>query len=456
MRLVGGNIGDSPVKNVHDGSAFAAAAGDSTPILPTFSGAGTAAQFSNITHVTNNANLGGVYAQFKMQECQWTNNSASIFWLDLADAEKLKHVHLTFAAATGLLSAESAAQDLSADITGIGDSTIRIVRVSATRCVVAYLHAASPRVAKFVTYDISGSTLTKHGAVQSVILADNGACFNGMCMTKLDDDHLAFFSTGTTNETQLIIVKYTTTQNLGVIVKNGTAGAGNITFGRCSYDPVSGKIFHYDGYDMWSEWTWSSTISGSGATATFGAILLDNHTMGGVDRNDQNTLFRHDIEPGRAMKMSSNHTQNAPTMWQFLGRTNGTGTRVGPCMTKYAALTGDSLSNGSYNQMMKLGIDYDEDTFWERRIFASRRSVFSPYLIFHPAVFNWSDLSMSEVVNADVGQLFMGPPGWTSGASNYQHHDPMVFWTGDAQTTIFAVTSDGSHDTSYNTITVTY
>jgi len=453
MRLVGGNIGDSPVKNVHDGSAFAAAGGATIPTLPTFSGEGTAAQFSNITYVTSNASLSGIAANFKMAECQWTNNSASIFWLDAADGQKLKHVRLSFTGSTGLLSAESSAQDLSANLTGTTSCTLRIVRVSATRCVVVYLHDASARVVKFLTYDLSGDTVTLHGAVQTYTVSNNTSAFHGMHVTKLDNDYLAFFNTQATNESALTIVKYTTTQSIGTTVLCGTAGSGTACYGRCSYDPVTGKIFHFDGYDMWTEWTYSGT------TATFGAILFDNMNLpfGANAKNDEIHFFRHDIDAGRMITVDQGDSDYYQLFKMFTGRTLKRGTRGGMSLhkTHYGFYQNDGgtppgvgASNQVYNAYMKCTIDYDEDTFWERRVLVSRHFN-TAVIVLHPCVFNWDTQQLVQIEASDAEHVDMG-------SGNYGINDPLPFFTGDDQTTLFIIVSDSTDDTTYNTITVNY
>ena len=87
MRLVGGNISDTPVKEIGDGSAFAVGGGSGAPALVeigTVPAAGTS--LTNINHSYSGWMGNGQYYS-NSAIVKWSDNSFGIFWAAAASPD---------------------------------------------------------------------------------------------------------------------------------------------------------------------------------------------------------------------------------------------------------------------------------------------------------------------------------------------------------------------------------
>ena len=478
MRLIGGNISDTPVKEIADGSAFNVGGGGASedPSLIDIGTQTTAATFSNIGGATQNMgwSTGAAIGHCNMDICYWSSTSVSVFYVDNTDSHKLKHVRLSFNA-DGSLASESAEQDLNS-LMAIGVSTDCIVidKVSSSRCTLTWGKEASTRSFIVACFDLSGDTISLHGALQTRTTTWNNAfAFRGACTVLLDADHLGLFAqrqpaNGATRDAsntglpEMSIIKFTTTQSVGSwTVGTQTIDAynnGEGTGGCANYDADSGKVFYNDGQKVYTEWTWSGT------TATYGQTLLVAPETFGFNYGQNNggrisSKYRHDIEPGRCLSAGANPIVGealAPTHFIMDGRVSKGQRRVS--ITPYAALEYGANSMNTYYCAVfghmkgeSTSVDYDEDTFWERQFMPGTSYQRAQDIRIWPTAINWKTGQTVPITTADKIDIDLG-----SGFAGYC--GPICFLTGTAETTIFIIkpgTISGTELTRYVSIPFT-
>jgi hypothetical protein len=475
MRLVGGNISDSPVKEIGDGSAFAVGGSSSEPpSLIDFGTPGTAATFSNIGGCTTNMGYGHSPARSiggkNMDICVWSPLSTSVFYVDSTDSHKLKHVRLSFNA-DGTLASEGAEQDLNSLMAiGTNKDMICVNKVSSTRCTLTRFKEASTTAFIVACLDLSGDSVSLHGALQTRTTTWNStlAFVGGACTVLLDSDHLGLFAHRSDGGLpEMSIIKFTTTQSVGAWTVgtdtvSWTADSGSGGGGMADYDPDSGKVFWFDGAKMYTEWTWSGT------TATYGQKLLTaseaaGWQYGNMRGGEAASKFRHDIEPGRMLSASQQLWQGGATNTHFMfaGRVTKGQRRI--TINPYAALVyADSGTNQYYLSYFghmrgeSTSVDYDEDTYWERQFCpgsaGGNLEAEGRYVRIFPTAINWSTGAAVAITASDLQVVDMGS-GFAASLCG-----PLCWLTGDAETTIFIIKPgqvSGSDVTKYNTVTFT-
>ena len=457
MRLIGGNISDTPVKEIADGSAFNVGGGGSSepPSLIDFGTPTTVATFSNIGGCTTNIgwSAGAAIGGKNMDICVWSPLSTSVFYVDSTDSHKLKHVRLSFNA-DGTLASESAEQDLNSLMAiGVNTDMIVIDKVSSSRCTLTWCKEASTRSFVVACFDLSGDTISLHGALQTRTTTWNNAfAFRCAATCLLDADHLALFAqrqpaNGATRTAtnrslpEMSIIKFTTTQSVGA----WTVGTGEIDYlsngqgtgGCANSDADSGKVFYNDGYKVYTEWTWSGT------TATFGQTLLTAPAFGwpaGQNNGGMHaTKYRHDIEAGRCLSAGSQPIVSGPGATHYLMDGRVTKGQRHVTIAPYSALeyaaNNYNLYYTSYFGHMKgesNTIDYDENTFWERQFMPGTSYESMEDIRIFPTAINWKTGQTVPIVPADKITFSLG-----SGFAGYC--GPLCWLTGDAETTIFII-----------------
>ena len=459
MRLIGGNISDTPVKEIADGSAFNVGGGSSEPpSLIAFGTQTTAATFSNIGASTSNIGYGHGPARSiggtNMDICVWSPLSTSVFYIDQTDSNKLKHVRLSFNA-DGTLASEGAEQDLNS-IMAIGTNTdmIQIQKVSSTRCTLTRFKEASTAAFIVACLDLSGDSVSLHGALQTRTTTWNNthAFGGGGCTVLLDSDHLGLFAQrANIGKPEMSIIKFTTTQSVGA----WQVGPDNVSWdttykggGGCAdYDADSGKVFWWDGQKMYTEWTWSGT------TASFGQKLLTSHEAAGWQYGNMrggecSSKFRHDIEAGRILSVVDMSSHGSTSLTYDLGSTHymmeG---RVTQAQRRISIVPYGTLLYADYgtNQYYRCGmgymkgnstsIDYDGDTGWERQFGAGRAGGTldgGRYVRITPWAVNWKTFEAVSTAATNLKTVDMG-------ASFISYAAPICWLTGTAETTCFLI-----------------
>jgi len=235
MRLIGGNISDTPVKEIGDGSAFnvGGAAG-----IPEFVSLGTwssvaAISATNWSQCALSSALihGGIY----FPPTQLTRMSATSLlrsWVETSSGDCM--VGEIVLNADGTVASVATANDLSSDLSSqLTQFIIRKVPGSSTRIVISRPSRASPLSHKFATYDLSSGSLSLHGAViTKAATADSASCaVIGMEMTLVDSDYgIIFGKDRAINHDSALGIKFTTGgggQEFGAVHDSPEIFAGN-------------------------------------------------------------------------------------------------------------------------------------------------------------------------------------------------------------------------------------
>ena len=450
MRLIGGNISDSGVKRVSDGSAFNVGGGAAeAPAVMTLGTAGTAGTFSNIVDCDSPQVARRIHTQHGAVD--WGDNSKGYFFADNGDSYKLKYCHLEFNSSTGALATENSLVDLGSDLTIASGDSIEVVRVSSTRCLVFHLDVSSPRRTQMLVYDISSDTVSKHGSIQTKNHKfDDAGSFSYWAAAVIDSDYVAVFTEEAAGKASGFIFKYTTTQSVGseATADDGAEGA-NYAQGKASYDSDGSKLYNCTG--VWTVYEWTT----SGTTLTYSDFLGQNTTayldLPSHYNANATKHFRHDIEPGRYLSIYNNNPFKHPIDSTTgdgggllcVGATSSTNTSN---QSIVPGIYFDPYNFNAYTHITNYGwgfvsIDYDSDTNWEKFVWVGKVDANNAGLM--PINFNWKTLEVVTPTTAQCKNLGMGTNG-------YGDHTPVVFKTGDNGKAIFVITQNTGTGVAYN------
>lgn len=232
MRLIGGNISDTPVKEIGDGSAFNVGGAASSPDAVTLGafGSATAITATNWSQCDTNVSTDWV----KMSSTLLVNVTRKITSYELY----IGGIDLTSA---GEISTIQNAQDITSDFTVQARVTVMATRLTDTRIVVCVYKNTSPTGFEFQTYDYSGGTFTKHGTKLTYTPGTDHASQGFSSMIKVDADHVCLSHYGgSVNRNDAVLAKVTNTKNVGTALTDLGNGTGTGLLWLCGY---AGEIF---------------------------------------------------------------------------------------------------------------------------------------------------------------------------------------------------------------------
>ena len=223
MRLIGGNISDTPVKEVGDGSAFNVGGGGGGAAalltLGSFSSASTATGWDSIApFATFGANHPGNVAH-----CYLADDIAVYVWRSSAD-NKVKASVVTFDSNGDPTSGTE--QDLS-DFTTSANAPVMVERVSDSRVIICNTINTSVQTFEVRAYDISGSTFTGGDAKQTISASATTYAYNHQFITMhVVNADVMILTIGdyyrlTNANGAMYSIKFTATQSVNSVVGTG-------------------------------------------------------------------------------------------------------------------------------------------------------------------------------------------------------------------------------------------
>tara|TARA_R110001583_G_scaffold15112_8_gene62586 strand:- start:352 stop:1725 length:1374 start_codon:yes stop_codon:yes gene_type:complete len=230
MRLIGGNISDTPVKEIADGSAFSA--GGAGSVNPYTIGA-----FSSVTTISgwdaHSEADSGTAGLVQVDYCKFDDDDYGFAWRSNADDE-VKFGHLTLNASTGAPTF-GAEQDLSGTFTrNTADGTVMIATTESGVCAIAQGHSVGTDAAGIDVgrFTLSSDSLTLTGSVLLDAVSRTGLSYtqgaaglivvsaDTVVTTHIDYHGTAHPGTGSSphNGINMTPMKITGTQSVGTTV----------------------------------------------------------------------------------------------------------------------------------------------------------------------------------------------------------------------------------------------
>ena len=264
MRLIGGNISDTPVKEIGDGSAFSVAAASGTPPLlglGSFSSLSSPISASGWERPHNNgvgfAPLIGTFGQNYVL----INSGNTIVWACVRESDD--EVYLaTIPVSSGTLGTPTAAQDKSGDFTTSTTGHICVMKdpASENKVIVMLFSDVSTRRIEMGCYTVSGATFTKVGSIQTHVLAtDSLAAFDNMsCQLHSDGNTgvVTCINNTSTNQVQCIPFNHTSNQTFGTAVASGITQQSSATvYFTSTLIGSGGEVITFNGKNRILEWT---------------------------------------------------------------------------------------------------------------------------------------------------------------------------------------------------------
>jgi|TARA_R110002124_G_scaffold282959_1_gene458442 hypothetical protein len=436
MRLVGGNISDTPVKEIGDGSAFAVGgSSDSAPALIEFGtipATGTAlSNFESYSGLLGDGS-GGNGGKTTVK---WSDNSYGCWWMNKDSPYEFYYVHIQ-TNADGTFASEGTKVDLTSDMSAARHNThadLSSVKLSASRVVIHMHMMGSGNVAgcEDLVYDKNGDGLTKHGSVY-----DHGAPAWGQPGLKAN-------YVGAVNSTQGLVfwqespyghprmgdlghyritgnpVHFTDPKTVGTQTIQGTnynwSGQSGVAFSDNS-DPC--KVFTVVGGNPFSGsagaalYEWSYT---TGSTPQIPSPYITSHTgwqyilgaqYGSVETQSDgphdnggglavSLINRNDIERGRFLASIYNNPAGDVGLWA--GVTTNL-SMVFPISTM--SVHGTDYGNIIIGNQKIIEISYDTDTYWGKYIHISYNN--AGFIAFSPFNYNWNTFAFVTAAKADL------------------------------------------------------
>ena len=282
MKLIGGNISDSPVKNVHDGSAFSvggAAAGmpDHVAISAWGSGQGPISA-TNWAHPHNaGAGFSSGGRESAKDYCV-LGDGTTIIMVQVAEADDEVGVG-SIPTSSGVPGTPTAAQILSADFTTSSSGGIQVFADPgrADGIVIILFSENSARKIEIGHYTLSSGTFSRVGSIISHTLAsDSFDAFNNAAVTLHPSDGnsgvIIFTNNTSTSQVQCMPFNYASNQKFGTSVASGvTAGNAN-QYGQVIIEPT-GEVVAFCNANRILEWALTTGTTPSVAFA-------EDHSLG--------------------------------------------------------------------------------------------------------------------------------------------------------------------------------
>mgnify|MGYP003649864203 CR=1 FL=1 len=458
MKLIGGNISDTPVKNVGDGSAFTVGGAAGAPDLIAIGSVPAAG-----TALTNmDESLFHIQAQsqpyINKYTVKWSDNSFGCFWIAAASPYKLYYSHVT-TNADGTFAACATKVDLSGDLTAAAtDRAVGIcgTKLSASRVVLhlSFEISGANHGLENVVYDKSSDTVAEHGTV-----FDHGTMTSNtdnskqrmMCAAASVDQGIVFYNdAGTTSNISAVPVHFVGTKTKGTLQNRTASTNGYSTYGGLAFSDNSDPAIIFtvnaqhatERINTLLEWAWTagttpeipspySTVHTGWNSPLPSGCSAETQTDGSFDSGGGMgvaLINKNDIERGRFLcAKSAGKYFTEIGMWTGVDTDTSIHWDVAPGAvrgtdmgTRAAHDPGDPTGTiVSYGAKI-LEIDYDTDTFWGRYIYID---VLNGNDVFYtPFNLNWSTF---QIVTSDLDDL----PNATTGATisgGHQLRDVLV------------------------------
>jgi hypothetical protein len=465
MKLIGGNISDTPVKEVGDGSAFNVGGAVGSPALVeigTVPAAGTS--LTNINH-SYRGSMGNGQTYSNSAIVKWSDNSFGIFWAADASPHELFYCHVQ-TNANGTFASEGARVDLSGDFVGSSsgfgnvNATLDVKKVSASRVIVSAFRLDSTYGTEELVYDLNGDTLTQHGSV-----FDHGAsgwnnASSGACkwVALKDADHGVSFWTDTNSQTTFhgTPIHVTTSKTAGTqVARSCSYKEGN---GGLAFTDNTGQIWTICGTSSMGtntlhEWTVSTGSTPSVAVSagysgwqrmigaaygSAGPVQSDGGFDGGGGLGAA-LINRNDIERGRFIAPTT-ATGPADSSAGYVGVFGGVTTNNS--FTFIVGLMGVKGTDwgSNYANAKIVEFSYDDATYWGRYALVNIQT--NNDIFFSPFNFNWSTYS---TVLSDVADLPNATTDVSVGAADVWG----VLKGSDSATNLCVIFDEGSNDINY-------
>jgi hypothetical protein len=226
MRLIGGNISDTPVKEIGDGSAFNVGGGSVMPSLPSL---GTPGSITTVTATNWVTHAGGQSSSFNGAFVSGTvklSDTLEVHVWNSGAAGKIWAASVPYS--SGSVGTPNAAQDLSADFTDYASGPVFLIKNSASQVIIVTMRtAATTRQIEVGTYNVSGATFTKVGSISTFSTATNAtAALQGFGVCRYDSNTIVMTCMNNTSTAQLQMVACNTVSNQGF----GTAVASGLAY----------------------------------------------------------------------------------------------------------------------------------------------------------------------------------------------------------------------------------
>lgn len=257
MRLIGGNISDTPVKEVGDGSAFNVGGAAAAPALLTLGTPGSATAISQTGWATVFSRpdawllygYGFKWLQVGDQKlsCTFRHDGGAMYG-GVIDLDSNGHV-ATVNTATALTIFDTIKTPVAAKLVpGTYDNSPRIVVATSTR--------VSPREFQIGVYDLSDS-YTIHGAViEKAGAADVNPIVEGLEVCLTGPDYGILFAKSDNIVSSATPFKFTTTQSIGSDVNTDGMpwGTGETMSFAYESEATHGKVYNIGGNGRGTEW----------------------------------------------------------------------------------------------------------------------------------------------------------------------------------------------------------
>ena len=402
MRLIGGNISDTPVKEIADGSAFSVGGTVPAPTLSTFgTGSALGSAISGLTEAYN-------MQPRNVASVKWADNSFGLFWLDKASPYEIWYMHIE-TNADGTFASAGSAVDLSGVFSNPSNhigAAIEVKKLSASRVTVQYGIPGSTHKVEWATFDKDTDTLAQEGSTLSYSTEYNNLqAYKGFGMVVVDSTTvLGIFTDQNTSSVQrLHPITAAGTLAKGTSVNTGSiASIANWTEAMCSI-----------GWTDSSGVTWLTALGSNACTNVIKATVTAGSTpsvtvnstitgltsyylpaftatgdLGGGVAGTQSRFHIHkdDVDVGRCIWVKGTTIKDLVI---FGGVTNPA------FVTREIYKFHDDIA--SLDRLYTLlEVSYDEDTYWGKYILCSADANSATYVAYIPFAFNWSTLEMVQ------------------------------------------------------------
>ena len=414
MRLIGGNISDSPVKEIGDGSAFNVGGTVAAPTLSTF-GTGSS-QGSAISGMNN------IYPFQPRHYCniKWADNSFGHFWIDRYTPWEIWYQHLE-TNADGTLASVGSAVDVQAIAftTPSGSarpywSALEVKKLSASRITIQYGRPGNPNQVQWATFDKNSDTLTQHGSTLTYNTRNNNVnAYIGFGMVVVNSTTvLGIFADQDTSTAQSL---HPVTA-AGTLAKGTSVDTGSIqstqTWQSASQSmgwTDSSGVSWFAGLGNWSATSAAgANVNMIKATVTPGSTpsVVVNSTItgltpyqlacftstgdlgvGGVGSQSRYQVNRDDVEVGRCIWIAGTTVKSLVIF--------GGGTNPRIILREIYKFSGNIANLDSMYTLLE--VSYDEDTYWGKYILCNGADD-DASVAYIPFAFNWSSLELVQPV----------------------------------------------------------
>jgi len=471
MRLVGGNIGDAPVKNVRDGSAFAAAGGGGAPDLAEIGTVPTAG--TQITAMATGMYQGSVGARAS-STVKWSDNSFGLFYHAYGGGTARYHHIQTNADGTFLSCGTVQGLSEFTETPSTGNPGVIIAKkMGASKVLLYYVYkTGSNHRCQLMMYDKSGDTLVADGAVLDI----SGTGGSGL------EFQNSYFCPATTTQgyvtegepsypAKIRATPYNkSTGNIGTTVQyniaySDSAGGNSFTDNTKQIYMITGRDHAQDGNTLRETTLTEGTTPqmGTSVTATNYRKALgsaygnsDHQSEAGLDNGGGGTAGG-----GIAVSLIN---KNTPTRGMFMATLMNTTSNAGHIVVWNGpvldasdiinvvpfGVLGTDFGTDTGRDSSIIEVSYDADTYWGKYVYQNATTLGG--IFYMPFNYNWDtyERTVSQAVNL---------PKWTTAASvsvyRYNHVFTTIMGSATATNLVTIYTEDrDSADNRYLNIPI--